>query len=297
MSDIERRLRAAMNAVAEQLSAEQLSAGRSGEHWPAGLLADIRRRHRRHVKRAGAGFAAALVVVAAAVPSLAHALSPAPGPAAQAPMTPASGVVPYLGRSPAPATPAVPATKPSAHPASTVPATAPAKTQATAPGTGPASGAAPGTVLRDCGSENYSDLSGSNWRAQSVRAGPLWFYEARQKGNWPASRQLSHGQIQAVGVPVVVQAGAKVVVRVAAAAQSRFRFLSGFNGTNRYSLTDGKPGVTFIGCPASDLGPLTIFWVGYLNDGLSCVPFEVQTPASKQPVDIALSTGGGTCKP
>jgi hypothetical protein len=100
--------------------------------------------------------------------------------------------------------------------------------------------------------------------------------------------------MQAVGVSVAVQAGATAVVRVEPAARSRFRFLDGFNGSDRYSLRDGKDGVTFAACPASYLGPVTVFWVGYLNGGLGCVPFEVSV-AGQRPIRVALSVNGGIC--
>jgi len=149
-------------------------------------------------------------------------------------------------------------------------------------------------VLRDCQSENGGDQEIVGYRAQSVRAGPVWFVWARDKGYWPASRPLSGGQVQAVGVPVAVEAGATAVVRVAPAAQSRFRFLAGFNDSNRYSLRDGEPGVTFAACPASYLGPVTVFWVGYLNGGLGCVPLQVSV-AGQRPIRVTLSVNGGTC--
>jgi hypothetical protein len=60
MSDLERRLRAAMLAAAEQP--------------PAGLMQGIRRRHRRHVRRVGSACVAALAAVAIAAPPVVHAL-------------------------------------------------------------------------------------------------------------------------------------------------------------------------------------------------------------------------------
>jgi hypothetical protein len=93
---------------------------------------------------------------------------------------------------------------------------------------------------------------------------------------------------------VAVQAGARVVVRVAPAARSRFQFLSTFNRTDRYRPRPGPDGITFVACPASYLGPVTVFWVGYLDSGLSCVPLEVSV-AGRRPVRIGLSSHGGTC--
>jgi hypothetical protein len=36
------------------------------------------------------------------------------------------------------------------------------------------------------------------------------------------------------------------------------------------------------------------FWVGYLDDGLSCVPLEVSV-SGRRPVRVGLSARGGTC--
>lgn len=52
--------------------------------------------------------------------------------------------------------------------------------------------------------------------------------------------------------------------------------------------------MTFAACPASYLGPATFFWLGYLNAGLSCVPFEV-TVAGQRAARVTLSADGGTC--
>jgi hypothetical protein len=154
--------------------------------------------------------------------------------------------------------------------------------------------AAPGTLLRNCQSGNGGEQEIAGYRARSVRAGPVWFVWARQRGYWPASRELRHGQVDAVGVPVAVRAGATAVVRVAPAARARFRFLRTFNEANRYTMRTGESGVTFAACPASYEGPLTVFWIGYLNAGLSCVPFQVSVPGER-PVRVALSVHGGTC--
>jgi hypothetical protein len=70
MNDLERRLRAAMLATAEQA--------------PPGLMTGIRRRHRRHVRRVGAACVAAAAVALSAQP-VAHALrsgGPPAGPSA-----------------------------------------------------------------------------------------------------------------------------------------------------------------------------------------------------------------------
>ena len=66
MSDLERRLRAAMMAATERP--------------PANLLQEVRRRHRRHVRRVSAGCAVVVAALAIAVPPVAHALRTGPRP-------------------------------------------------------------------------------------------------------------------------------------------------------------------------------------------------------------------------
>ena len=66
MSDLERRLRAAMMAATERP--------------PANLLQEVRRRHRRHVRRVSAACAAVVAALAIAVPPVAHALLTGPQP-------------------------------------------------------------------------------------------------------------------------------------------------------------------------------------------------------------------------
>lgn len=83
MDEMERRLRAAMTAAAEQA--------------PPGLMEGIRRRHRRHLRRIGVGCVAA-AAIAAVSPSLLHALTaapPPPGPVFTGPtVTPSPTAVP-----------------------------------------------------------------------------------------------------------------------------------------------------------------------------------------------------------
>ena len=66
MSDLERRLRAAMMAATERP--------------PANLVQEVRRRHRRHVRRVSAACAVVVAALAIAVPPVAHALRTGPRP-------------------------------------------------------------------------------------------------------------------------------------------------------------------------------------------------------------------------
>jgi hypothetical protein len=206
---------------------------------PADLMERIRRRHRRHVRRVVAACASALAVIAVAAPSAIHVLGtgqPSAGQASGEPLSGGQPVVPGSSHAPTPT-------------------------------------AAAGTILRDCASQNYSDLSGTNWKARSIQAGPLWFVYARTSG---------------LSSIVAVRAGATVVVRDAPAAHSRYLFLPGTNA----SVRAGKPGVTFVACPASYMGPITFWWVSYNNAGLRCVPLQVQTPNARKPIRVVLSAGG-----
>jgi hypothetical protein len=272
MDDLERRLRAAMSGAAGPP--------------PVGLMEGIRRRHRRHIVGVIAGFAAVVAVLALAAPPAAHALRSAvngPGPAVggQVTASPCPSNIPgffgcsrYVGPS-----------------ASASPQTCPVFCGPP----GSSAKAAPGTMLRDCQSSNGGDPEIRGYRARSVRAGPVWFVWARTANrHWVPGQPLGNGQLQAGGGIVAVQAGATAVVRVAPAARSRFGFLRTFNSTGRYRLPAGLDGITFAACPASYMGPVTVFWVGYLDSGLSCVPLEVSV-AGRRPVRVGLSSHGGTC--
>ncbi len=203
---------------------------------PSGLMDGIRRRHRRHRIRVTIASVAGVALFVFAAPLTTHEILHL----AQQPSGP-------LARSAA-----GPGSISSSH-----------------------SGAAPGTILRDCASQNYSDLGSSRWRSQSVQAGPLWFVFARN-------------ELTSI---VAVRAGAKVIVRVAAAARSRFSFLPDSNSSSR----QGKAGITFAACSASYMGPITIWWVSYLNHGLRCVPLQVLAPGARRPQNVLLPTTRFAC--
>ena len=198
MTDLERRLRAAMAA----------SAGPA----PAGLLDGIHRRHRRHHRRIVAACAAVLAFGVAGTLITRGALA---GPAGTGP---ASGGPAATG----------PAVIPSAVPSAT---------------------GAPGTVLRDCQSNNNGTL-GSDWKARSVHAGPVWFIYARPRGTVSPGRRLSTGKVVASAMVIAVENGRTAVVRAAPELGGRFRFLAGFHsGAQPYTLAEGAPGLTLAGLP------------------------------------------------
>jgi hypothetical protein len=272
MNDLERRLRAAMSATASPP--------------PAGLMEGIRRHHRRHLVRVVAGFAAVIAVLALVAPPAAHAVRSAvsePGPAVGGPVSP----------SPCPTT--LPASFGCSRHAGPSAAASPQVCPVFCGPPASSAKAAPGTMLRDCQSGNGGNQEIPGYRARSVRAGPMWFVWARTPNrHWAPGQPLGNGQWTAGGGIVAVRAGATVVVRVAPAGRSRFQFLRTFNRTDRYRPRPGPDGITFAACPVSYMGPVTVFWVPYLDSGLSCVPLEISV-AGRQPVRVGLSSYGGTC--
>jgi hypothetical protein len=239
---------------------------------PAGLMDAIRRRHRRHVWRLGMACVAAVAAVGIAVPLITHGIA---GPA---------------GHGPAGSGPAAPATSP----AVVMPSVAPAPTPT----------AAPNTVLRDCQNNNNGTLS-SNWKAQSIHAGPVWFIFARGSKSFPRGQHLARGLVTAGAFVIAVSNGRTAIVTDAPAAAGRFRFLAGFTGSSAYRMRVGAPGLTLVGCPSGPAGTdipesyapgLTMFWQGYVNDLGGCIPLEVRTPAARQPIRVTLGAAtSGTC--
>jgi hypothetical protein len=180
-----------------------------------------------------------------------------------------------------------------------------AKPAATSPGvpTGTPTGA-PGTVLRDCQSNNNGTL-GSDWQAQSVHAGPVWFIYMRPKNTARSSQRLVTGKLTASAMVIAVSNGRAAVVTAAPATRGRFRFLAHFNNDGSpYTLAEGAPGLTLAGCPAGPAGTdipasyapgLTMFWEGYVTDLQGCIPLEVRTSSASQPIRVILPAPGGGC--
>ncbi len=120
---------------------------------------------------------------------------------------------------------------------------------------GPSPTAAPGTVLLTCDSANLGQL-GPDWRAGSLRAGPLWFVGGRQLGyvhydGWPGADRAAprQGKFRFVVMIVEVTTGSTVVMKPAVAARSYFRFVDGFGPGSGNQLPAGDTGFTFAACP------------------------------------------------
>jgi hypothetical protein len=242
----------------------------TAEPAPAGLLDGIHRRHRRHVRRVAMACVAVLAVGIAGTLVTRGIL--AAGPAGGG-----SG-----GTGPAASGPAV---SPAAVPSSTATS-------------------APGTVLRDCQSNNFGTLS-SDWKAHSVHAGPVWFIYVRPGSTPSPSHQPAAGKTRVSAMIIAVRNGRTAVVTAAPSLGGRFRFLAGFNNSGSpYTLSEGAPGITLAGCPASQAGHhiparyapgLTMFWEGFVTDLRGCIPLEVRASSGTQPVRVTIAATGGGC--
>ncbi len=157
--------------------------------------------------------------------------------------------------------------------------------------------AAPGSELLKCGVASLRGISGGelggHWKSASVQAGPVWFVYVRN-GEWRSSQRLSDGRFRNVyGAILAVPNGTTVEITTPPADRSRFRFLTQQTSSGTYTLRDGVPGLTLVGCPSYPVPPdmpegyaagLTLFYLplGYVTDLGGCLPLEVATPPSWQ---------------
>jgi hypothetical protein len=176
--------------------------------------------------------------------------------------------------------------------------------------TGPA-GAAPGTELLKCGAYGDRGISGGelgpHWKSASIEAGPVWFVYARN-GTWRPSQRRPDGTFRDVpGVVLAVTNGTTVEVTTPGADRSRFRFLTRRTNSGTYTLRDGLPGLTLVGCPRysvpkgvpeADAAGLTLFYLplGYVADVGRCIPLEIATPPAWQVRWTAYLSSHGICK-
>jgi hypothetical protein len=239
MDEVERRLRSALMAAAEPA--------------PAGLLTTIYRRHRRHQRRARAGYLA--MALALAVPFVGHEL--------------------LSGR----------------------PSGAPRAGTTVTPAVSPAATATPGTILRTCNDANWGQLE-SNWRAGSLKAGPLWFVAGRHDGYVHYGRNRPHGHVtlnygHSGGVMIVeVANGSTVTMKPVPAARSYFQFFDGFNGPEPNKLPAGDTGFTFRACPRPDTGPngrVTDFYLGFSIKAGHAAPVDIWSRPSARPIRVIFT--------
>lgn len=247
MSDLERRLRAAMIAAAEQP--------------PANLMQQIRRRHRRHVRRVSFACVAVAVSIAITAPPVAHALL-AGHPAGGRPVGPAStGPVPG---------------------ASTPPAAPADGCQASA-----------GALPRDW--RGSSLRVGPVWFAYDRSQG--YVHLGSSPGDHRGSGQLEVG-VMIVEVDygsravLTVDPGARSYFRLL----NGFN-----DGSGPYPLSAGLTSLTLVSCPPGtppgDNGPVSDYYLGFIIKMGSDALVDVRTSASARPIPViftCLRTGCDT---
>lgn len=239
MSDLERRLRAAMIAASEQP--------------PANLMQEIRRRHRRHVRRVSCASVAVAAAIAITVPPVAHALR-AGHPAGARPVGPASvGPVPGFST-------------PSAAPAD---------------GCQPAVGAL---------APDWRDSSfrvGPVWFAYDRTQG--YVHLGSSPGDHRGAGQLEVG-VMIVEVDygsraaLTVDPGARSYFRLLNGFD---------NGSGPYPLSAGFSSLTLVSCPPEtppgDNGRVSDYYLGFIIKEGSDALVDVRTSASARPVQVTFT--------
>jgi len=156
--------------------------------------------------------------------------------------------------------------------------------------------AAPGTVLLTCDAASWGQLP-SDWRAHSLRAGPLWFVSYDRPPGYvhlggPHGPWRTAGRRDELGGGVMiveVTEGLTAVMKPAAAARPYFRFLDGFHPGGGDPLPHGDTGFTFSSCPRGQQGPngqVTDFYLGFTIQAGRTAPVDVRTAASSRPIRL-----------
>ena len=168
----------------------------------------------------------------------------------------------------------------------------------------PSPSAVTGTVLLTCDSANPGQL-GPNWRATSLRAGPVWFVDGRQLGyvhddGWQAATPAVpvHGRFQFVVMIVEVATGSTAVIQPAAAARSYFRFVDGFSSGGFDLLPAGDTGFTLAACPRGTPGfngAVTDFYLGFSIKPGRAAPVDVRSSAISHPIRVFFTCPDRGC--
>jgi hypothetical protein len=168
-------------------------------------------------------------------------------------------------------------------------------------GAGPAispPSAVPGSVghgqYYGCGAQTLGAL-GPDWRQGATHAGPVWIIS---NGIAPDFRFASpDGTLNAVPLIVLVRDNTTARVTPQGPGRQSFRFLPGFNSTNKYTLRDGATDATFTSCsPKTAMfgSGLTEYYIGVIVTGPRCIPVDVRTSATGTPIRASLRLGSCT---
>jgi hypothetical protein len=168
----------------------------------------------------------------------------------------------------------------------------------------PAPSAVPGTVLLTCDSAVPGQLA-PDWRAASLRAGPVWFVDGRQLGyvhedGWRAAPPAVpvHGRFQFVVMIVEVTAGSTAVIKPEAAAGRYFHFVDGYILAGYDQMPAGETGFTLTACPRGTPGfngAVTDFDLGFSIEPGWAAPVDVSSSAMPRPVRVIFTCPARGC--
>lgn len=168
----------------------------------------------------------------------------------------------------------------------------------------PSRSAAPGTVLLTCDSATPGQLE-PDWRAGSLRAGPVWFVGGRQlgyvhDGGWHAVTPVVPGQgrFQLAVMIVEVTTGSTAVIKPAAAAWSYFHFVDGFSSGGYDRLPTGETGFTLAACPRGIPGlngAVTDFYLGFSIEPGRAAPVDVRSSVMPRPIRVIFTCPARGC--
>lgn len=237
MTEFERRLRAAMAAAAEPP--------------PAGLLDAIRRRHRRHVRRVGAGCLGAVAAIAIAVPLLTH------------------GIV------------TGPVTRPSAAPRVSPAGPAGAVRRDCANNNN-------GTLGRNW--KAYSVHAGPVWFIYARSNGARSLRSGLTVGKPTASAMvIAIRNGRTATMTDAAAAGGRF--RFLANFNGNGKPYTMTEGAPSLTMSGCPAGPVGTNIPESYAPGLTMFWQGYVTDLRGCVPLEVRASGAAEPVTVTVPAG------
>ena len=168
----------------------------------------------------------------------------------------------------------------------------------------PSPSAVPGTILLTCDAANPGQLD-PNWRAASLRAGPVWFVDGRQLGyvhedGWQAAAPAvpAHARFQFVVMIVEVTTGSTAIIKPEAAAGRYFHFVDGYSEAGYDQLPAGDTGFTLAACPPGTPGfngAVTDFYLGFSIQPGRAAPVDVRSPAMAHPIRVILTCPARGC--
>ena len=168
----------------------------------------------------------------------------------------------------------------------------------------PSPSAVPGTILLTCDAANPGQLD-PNWRATSLRAGPVWFVDGRQLGyvhedGWQAAAPAvpAHARFQFVVMIVEVTTGSTAIIKPEAAAGRYFHFVDGYSDAGYDQLPADDTGFTLAACPPGTPGlngAVTDFYLGFSIQPGRAAPVDVRSPAMPQPIRVILTCPARGC--